>query len=204
MTIFGGLLAVVGIVLFQLEYDWSAIAVLTASFITDAVDGVLARYLQGNKPLLTLEEEKKMSWWELVNYPGITRFGSSLDPIVDKVRYIGLLWTIGYDLVDFDIAVSTTVIAVLLTLMRPIKVMLKLENIGANTWGKHKMHAEVVATTIIVFGTRELFSGDNPLAHLEITHFTINLSASLAMILGAMSLYKHLENGYTSYVLSRR
>ncbi|NQV90710.1 CDP-alcohol phosphatidyltransferase family protein [Candidatus Uhrbacteria bacterium] len=203
ITIFGGASAVLAIILFGLHFYSIAVGLLILSFLTDWFDGCLARYQQGDKPVMTPEEETHLTLWNIINYRGVTNFGRALDPLVDKVRFLGLLWTVGTDHVDRGVAILITILAAILTVIRPIKLRLKLGNAGANRWGKYKVYAEVVFVAILVFSTQPLFHRENPLTALSLTHTVINLSATIAMILACASLYTHIENGYIYYRYGR-
>ncbi len=203
VTVAGGALALIGIGLFQLDLDWAAVGVLTLSFLTDWWDGALARFQQSDEPVMSREREEELSVWKRMNHRGVTNMGRALDPVVDKIRFIGLLWTVGLERVDKGIVFAITLLALALTLVRPVKRWLKLDTGGANQWGKYKVYAEVVFIVILVFGTRPLYWGDNPLATLKMMPILIDLAGTAAMFLACASLYKHIENGYTHYMCTR-
>lgn len=199
ITLLGGLLAIIGIPLFLTGHDWWAILVLTISFLTDWWDGCVARYHQAGRPEMTREQESRLSIWTQLNYKGVTHLGRSIDPFMDKVRFIGLLWTVGYRIIDDNVIVILTLIAVLLQLSRPIKSYLHLDHGGANRWGKMKVCSEVILMVVLVLGTRPLYGGSNPIAGLAVTHFVIEVTSLTTVILACASAWGHFESGYISW-----
>lgn len=199
ITLVGGLLALIGILLFLTGHDWWAILVLTISFLTDWWDGCVARYHQAGRPEMTREQESKLSLWAQLNYRGVTHLGRSIDPLIDKLRFIGLLWTVGYRIIDGGVMALLTLIAVLLQLVRPIKSYLKLDYGGANRWGKYKVYAEVILMIVLVFGTRPLYGGTNPMADLAVTSFFIEAASLTVVVLACASVWGHVESGYISW-----
>lgn len=203
ITIFGGLLAMIGIPLFLADHDWWAILVLTVSFLTDWWDGCLARFHQGTRPEMTREEESQLSLWAQLNYRGVTHLGRSVDPLVDKVRFIGLMWALGYRVLDLGAMILLTLIAIFLTLVRPIKALLKLDHGGSNRWGKMKVYSEVMLIVILVFGTRPLYAGTNPLADLAVTNFLLQISTLATVALACASAWTHFETGALHWFIRR-
>ncbi len=203
VTIGGGILALIGITLFQYGHDWPAIAVLTVSFLTDWWDGALARHQQGKVPTLEREQEDQIPLWERLNIQGVTHLGRGLDPLIDKIRFLGLLWVVGHKIIDVGVMVSLTIMAVLLTIARPIKRWLELDHAGSNQWGKYKVYTEVILIVILVFGTRPLYGGPNPAAELMVTRGSIHLLSLSCLFLAVASGWTHLESGYL-YWYTRR
>lgn len=204
ITIFGGILAILGIPLFLAHFDWIAIAILTLSFLTDWWDGCVARFHQNGRPEVTREEEAKLSLWECLNYRGVTHLGRSIDPLVDKIRFLGLMWVVGYHVLDLAVMMLLTLIAVFLTLVRPIKSYFKLDHGGANQWGKYKVYAEVILMVVLVFGTRPLYGSANPLASLSATRFVIDMMSLVTVFLATASAWIHFESGAMYYFYLRR
>lgn len=203
ITLFGGVMALIGILLFGVDQDWPAVACLIISFLTDWWDGCVARFHQGDRSLMSREDEALLTFGERLNYRGVTHLGRALDPFIDKIRFIGLLWTIGLEYVDEGVAVLMTGLAVLLTLVRPAKRLLKLDPGGANFWGKRKVYAEVVFIVALVFGTRPLYNGSNPFLTMEFTPLIISMIGTVTLFLASASLYTHIENGYIYFVCTR-
>ncbi len=204
ITLLGGLLALVGIPLFLTGHDWWAILVLTLSFLTDWWDGCVARYHQAGRPEMTREEESHLSLWAQLNFKGVTHLGRAIDPLIDKVRFLGLMWAVGYRILDPGIMVLLTLMAALLTLARPIKTYFKLDHGGSNRWGKLKVYAEVMLVVILVFGTRPLFGGTNPLAELWATKMALNVTSVITLGLAIGSAWTHYEYGLMMLLMRRR
>lgn len=205
ITLFGGWLAFLGIYLFTVNSDWLAILVLTASFLTDSFDGLVSRYHEslrhaaGLSPL-SLREESDLSWWERFNHLGITHLGRWLDPLIDKIRFIGLLWVVGgNDVVPIWIKISLTVMASLLTIVRPILRMLELGDGAANSFGKRKMHLEVVSMTLLVFTIRPLFGGVNTIHLIPVIQAITLISLLGTLVLAAASLCAHVYSGWLTH-----
>ena len=202
ITLFGGLLALLGIYLFTVDHDWLAILVLTISFLSDSFDGLVSRYHESLRRAadlspLTLKEESDLSWWERFNHLGVTHLGRWLDPLVDKIRFIGLLWVIGHS--PSWMTISLTVMAGLLTLVRPILRMLELGDGAANSFGKRKMHLEVISMALLVLTTRPLFGGENTLHLIPFINGITLLSLLGALILAIASFAAHAYNGWLAY-----
>lgn len=209
ITFFGGWLALLGIYLFTVDRDWLAILVLTASFLTDSFDGLVSRYHEslrkaaGLSPL-SLQEELSLSWWDRFNHLGVTHMGRWFDPLIDKVRFIGLLWVVGgNDTIPFWIKISLTVMASLLTIVRPILRMLGLGDGTANSFGKRKMHLEVISMTLLVFTTRPLFGEINTLHLIPLINAITILSLLGALVLAAASFSAHIYSGWLIYKAKR-
>ncbi|HAU66516.1 TPA: hypothetical protein DCW61_04160 [Candidatus Uhrbacteria bacterium] len=202
ITLFGGWLALLGIYLFTVNNDWFAIFVLTASFLTDWFDGTVSKYHEslrkaaGLSPL-TLNEESYLSWWERFNHLGITHLGRWLDPLVDKIRFIGLLWVVGHS--PLWITINLTAIAGLLTVIRPILRILELGDGGANSFGKRKMHLEVISMALLIFTTRPLFGEINTFYLIPFIHVITLLSLLGTLALAIASFSTHVYSGWLIY-----
>ncbi|PJA45496.1 hypothetical protein CO174_02875 [Candidatus Uhrbacteria bacterium CG_4_9_14_3_um_filter_50_9] len=197
VTIFGGALALMGIGLFQLDLNWAAIGVLTVSFLTDWFDGALGRYQQGDRSPLTREEESELSLWQQINYRGVTHLGRAIDPLVDKIRFIGLLWVLGVGFVPTWIICAMTGFAIALTCIRPLKRLLRLDDGGANRYGKLKVYMEVIAMVILVLTTRPLYKTENLLYDHTHVRWALWSTMSAALFLAGASLYGHIKSGLT-------
>ncbi len=204
VTLLGGVLSIVGITLFLTGYDWSAIGLLTMSFLTDWFDGVLARHQQGDKPVMAREEEDRLSILQRVRFRGVTNLGRNLDPAVDKIRFLGLLWVVGLGEIDLLIILGITGFAVLLTILRPIKRWLGLDSAASNRWGKIKVYAEVVLVVFLVFGTKPLYGSWHPEQVISELRLILNITAMTVLLLAFASFYTHIENGHIYYVSTRR
>jgi phosphatidylglycerophosphate synthase len=151
VTLFGLLACVPMTVLYLMNEVFLASILMAFSLGTDFVDGALAHHQQDSRPLITLEEERQLTWLERINYRGVTHLGKSLDPFTDKVRFYCGLYTLGYGIVPFWLIVSLTSVGVALTVIRPIKRIFNLGDTRSNRFGKIKMMSEVVALASITF-----------------------------------------------------
>lgn len=203
VTLSGLALALIGMILFSMGFEWQAVSLLILSFLTDWFDGCVARFHQGTNKVMSRAEEDQLSIWERLNYKGVTHFGRALDPLVDKVRFIGLIWIVGPPWIPTEVLIGITTMAVLLTLLRPIKRWMRLDHAGANAWGKRKVYAEVVLITALVFGTRPLYGRSHPFSELERTQDVIEALGYLSLLLACASAYVHIENGYTYWYIRR-
>jgi phosphatidylglycerophosphate synthase len=196
ITIFGGILAILGIYLFWINKDRIAISVLTLSFLTDWFDGALGRHQQSDRPHMTREEESRLSILQQINYRGVTHLGRALDPLVDKVRFIGLLWVLGDHIVPRWIMLTITLLAIILILVRPIKRFLQLDPAGANRYGKFKVYSEVISIIILVFTTRPIYGSEFLLVEFRPVYLTLTGSILTSLLLACYSLYGHITSGF--------
>lgn len=199
ITIVGGLLAVISMTLFALGFDQTALCTLIASCLTDWFDGAVGRYQQGKRPHMTREEEDKLSVWQRINYRGVTHFGRALDPLVDKIRFIGLLWVVGISIVPTVLMVALTTVALILTLMRPVKRYLELDAGGSNNFGKFKVYAELIAIATLILATRPIFSEINTSMEQTWVQWALWISLGTALVLALVSLLGHISSGVRFY-----
>ncbi len=61
ITLFGGLLALLGIYLFTIDHDWLAIVVLTISFLSDSLDGLVSRHHESLRRAAGLSQSLSIS-----------------------------------------------------------------------------------------------------------------------------------------------
>ena len=159
--------------------------------LTDAFDGPLARFRQGDHPLLkSVEEEREIGWWGRINYDGVTFLGKTLDPITDKVRFFCALYSLGWGVVSRFLVIGLTVMGVLLTLVRPMKHWLKLGDATANFFGKLKIWAEFVALL--------------PLTLYPENISILNSFFVIALLFGFLSLLGHLFGAKLTYMRQQR
>ena len=164
---------------------------LTVSLVSDFADGALSRYQQGARKAMTLDEEVSLTFWKRINYRGVTHLGRTLDPLVDKVRFFLVLYSLGIGYVATSLIIALTVVAVCLTLIRPIKQYLKLDNVSSNRFGKIKIWAEIIGMAFLIFV---------PEGYRYPTINTIvNYVLLLAIAFGMFSLLGHIFTGYLSY-----
>jgi len=164
---------------------------LTASLLTDWVDGALARYQQGDRPLMTLEEEMQLSFLQRINYRGVTHLGRSLDPFADKVRFIAVLFSLGLKYVNIWLIVAIVGVALVLTIMRPIKQWLELDHVGSNRLGKFKVYFEIVGMASLVFLA--------PFVKLSTAVIVVNSLFTIALFFALCSLGGHVITGYFAH-----
>ena len=124
----------------------------TMSFLTDFMDGALARYQDAQMTDADREVERRKHWMRR----GKTEeeailSGASFDPFVDKVRYFGALLPLGIGRLWWPLMLAGGVFALALTIGRPIVTKLKLSKGKANWLGKHKVHVEAALIAWLVF-----------------------------------------------------
>ncbi|MBI2475044.1 CDP-alcohol phosphatidyltransferase family protein [Candidatus Uhrbacteria bacterium] len=191
VTLIGLVICIPMSLFFMLDQYIVGATLLTISLITDFMDGALSRYQQGSRPAMTLDEEVSLTLWKRVNYRGVTHLGRTLDPLADKLRFFLVLYSLGIGYVANCVIVLLTVVAVCLTLMRPIKQYLKLDNVSSNRFGKIKIWAEIIGMAFLVFV---------PEGYHHPTIVTIvNTVFIFALAFGVFSLLGHIFTGYLSY-----
>lgn len=182
VTLAGLAAAVPMTVLFVQDRYFLASVLLGFALITDFIDGALANYQQGDRPHMTLEEERKLTWRQRINYRGVTHLGKTLDPLRDKVTVFSVLYSIGIGMVQSWLVIALTAVGVALTVIRPIKRYYGLGDSAANRFGKYKMLVEVAAVCLLVLYR------ENPLV--------LNIAFVAALMLGLSSLGGHLLGAY--------
>lgn len=125
----------------------------TASYLTDFLDGALARYQDER---MTQEERtaEGSKHWMLrrgKSEDGGFLSGAAFDPFVDKVRYFGALLALGLGRLWWPLIALGGLFALALTVGRPIVARLKLSKGKSNWLGKHKVHVEAVLIAWLVF-----------------------------------------------------
>jgi phosphatidylglycerophosphate synthase len=146
-------------VAFFLWHNFNALAVvfLALAVLLDIFDGALAR---------VRNEQSKSGEW--------------LDTFADKILIIGLLLIFGRKYFPTELIIAVTLIEVLLTVGRPIKI--KLGKSGkANCWGKIKMWCQSAA--VIGLAAKAVW-----------TLFLANIFLSAALGFAVMSLAGHLRD----------
>lgn len=124
-----------------------------ASYLTDFLDGALARYQDGRMTPEEREAERHKHW---MRRRGKTEeeailSGAAFDPFVDKVRYFGALLALGIGRLWWPLIALGGLFALALTIGRPIVTRLKLSKGKANWLGKHKVHVEAALVAWLVF-----------------------------------------------------
>lgn len=196
VTIIGMILCVPMFIAFLFGNYLIGAICLIISLLTDFADGALSRYQQGSRQLLSLENEMRLSIGQRINYRGVTHFGRTLDPLADKIRFLLVLYSIGRNYVLVELVACLTVVAVLLTLVRPFKQYLQLDNVGSNRFGKFKVWVEIVGMAMLVFFPFGL--------HKASAAITTNLVFVLAFIFGLASLAGQIITGFYSHQNRRR
>jgi phosphatidylglycerophosphate synthase len=125
----------------------------TLSYVTDFLDGALARYQDDRLTDADRETESRKNW---LAKRGKTEdeaifSGASFDPFVDKVRYFGALITLGLGRLWWPLVAIGGFFALALTIGRPVVTKLKLSKGRANWLGKHKVHVEAALLVWLVF-----------------------------------------------------
>jgi len=162
---------------------------MTLSLSTDWFDGAIGRFQEekyrasiGLSPM-SLEEEKCVSIEGLILFRGVTHLGRSLDPFVDKIRLLVFLLTIGQEVISTLLIWLIVGTGVLLTIIRPIKTWLKVDDASANRFGKFKIFVEMGGMSALVFlSPWPQWSWYKPL---------VNLCFILAFLFGLASLFGH-------------
>lgn len=186
-----GLFACLPMTLLFLNDEYVAAALfLTFSLLTDFADGALAHYQQGTQTERSLVAEQQLTLAQRINERGVTHLGKALDPFVDKVRFFCVLYALGFGMVASWLVVSLTVVAVVLTLIRPIKERYGWGDSRANRFGKFKIWAEIVGMILLVCYPTNLT--------------LLNFIFSVALALGLSSLAGHLIAGYVKLRTRRR
>jgi phosphatidylglycerophosphate synthase len=201
VTLIGLALAIIGIALITTASTttmlWVAIVILIASFLTDRLDGQLSRYFKAlmeakHEHPVTPEMEKKMGLWSRISYKGPTVLGKSLDPLVDKIRFVGLMWTVGSNEIWLVIKITITLLAIALTGIRHINLTMGYDDGSSKNSGKLKVVIEVIAIAMLVFMTEPVTGVPNPLAGSWATEGALNALFAFAMAGGVSSLRGHL------------
>ena len=197
VTILGMLLSIPGLWFFAIDWLWSGIFMMALSFLTDWWDGALARFHEdksGRSVPITLEQERQLTLWQRINYRGVTHLGKELDPFADKFRFVPLMWILGYGKLWTWMLVGITVVAVLLTAVRPLKRYFNLD--GASTRiGKYKIWGELVGLCIMVFIEPFMVKPVN----IDTAIILANVAFLTAFVLGLGSLLSHAATGVMDY-----
>jgi len=125
----------------------------TLSYLTDFLDGALARYQDER---MTPEERTAEAGkhWMLrrgKTEDGAILSGAAFDPFVDKVRYFGAVLPLGIGRLWWPLLALGGFFALALTIGRPIVAKLKLSKGKSNWLGKHKVHVEAVLLIWLAF-----------------------------------------------------
>jgi len=153
VTALGLVLALLATALFAAGAIALGAAICALSYLTDFMDGALARYQDARMTDAEREAERGKHWMlrRGKTEEGAILSGAAFDPFVDKVRYFGALLTLGVGRLWWPLIAAGGVFALALTIGRPIVTRLKLSKGKANWLGKHKVHVEAVLLAWLVF-----------------------------------------------------
>lgn len=191
---------------------WWALFYLNANMGCDWIDGPIARYHQAKygwtlDPLVvetaTLSnlywacvgdpykpsvQEVLSSYWEVINFPGVTDFGKNMDPLMDKLCNISAIVFLGLGLFFWPLYAIPAVIAfVLQFLVRPFKEYMR-DKYGYDTdasstiYGKVKNWIEYIAISVIIVSIQ-----------LALPMVFSEALLVLAIVFACLSLWSHLK-----------
>jgi phosphatidylglycerophosphate synthase len=185
---------------------WIGVATNTLSFLLDIADGAVSRYhealrkLAGKLPL-TIEQERAMTLMQVMWHKGVTHFGMVFDPVVDKARFLALLWLLGPSISSMNLIVMMTIAEVALTLMRPILRFFKLGNGASNNIGRIKVWIQAGYIGLLAFTSLPLYNGPNTLWQNQSINLLTTSVGSVALLFAMASLGRHIESGWLVYRL---
>jgi len=153
VTALGLVLALLATLLFAVGGVALGAVMCALSYLTDFLDGALARYQDEGMTPKERETERGKHW---MLRRGKTEeeaifSGAAFDPFVDKVRYFGALLALGIGRLWWPLIALGGLFALALTIGRPIVTKLKLSKGKANWLGKHKVHVEAALIAWLVF-----------------------------------------------------
>ena len=120
---------------YRWEHLWLALVLFLLAWFTDIVDGLHARYRNQSDSL-----------------------GQRLDPAVDKIFVVGLVWMFAPGRLSWAIIATTLTIEVIIILMAGAVAPLSLKywhrrfKVGANVYGKIKMFLQGSALVVLMLG----------------------------------------------------
>lgn len=183
VTLFKIFLALPMAALFVWDHLFLGCVVYTIACLLDWVDGALARYHASRYPVVTPDAERRMTLRQRINIRGRSLLGKALDPLSDKVTYLGALIPLGSGHANGWLLALSVFMAVLLTIVRPIKSAFGLGDGAANRFGKMKMWTEILVISAIV-----LLPDDNGLSRAA-TNILLGIAVLLAVLSLAGQLY---------------
>jgi len=156
MTYFGLLLALGATYFFLTGLIIRGAIFCTLSYVTDFLDGALARYQDERMTEEERQAQRSRHWMArrgksetTLDNPIFT--GAAFDPFVDKVRYFGAVLPLGIGRLWWPLLALGGLFALALTIGRPIVAKLNLSKGKSNWLGKHKVHVEAVLLAWLVF-----------------------------------------------------
>lgn len=153
ITAVGLVTGLVAAVLFAAGGMFLGAAFCILSYLTDFLDGALARWQESLLTDAGRRAETAKPWLARRGRTedGAFLTGSAFDPFVDKVRYFSVLLALGTGRLWWPLIALGAAFALALTVVRPILARRKLSHGRANRLGKHKVHAEAVLLAWLVF-----------------------------------------------------
>lgn len=157
------------------------------SYATDLLDGALARYQHDR---MTREEVDAQAARPFLERRGMTDDGGWFDPLVDKIRYFGILLPLAADRLWWPLIALGGFFALALTIGRPVVARMGLSKGKSNFLGKHKVHVELVLLAWLVFIPWARWSSAT--AHVLLALATLGGAASFAG--QAYTVWKNRKN----------
>ncbi len=153
VTALGLVLAMLAALMFALGAVAFGAVFCAASYLTDFLDGALARYQDERMTDEGRAAEGAKGWLDRRGKTEDGGFlsGAAFDPFVDKARYFGALLPLGLDRLWWPLIAAGAFFALALTLWRPLAVRLRLSKGRSNWLGKHKVHVEAALLAWLVF-----------------------------------------------------
>ena len=175
ITLLGLILALGAMPAFLLGKTSLGVVLGTLSYATDLLDGALARYQHAG---MTREQIDAQAARPFMERRGMTDDGGWFDPLVDKIRYFGILLPLGIGILWWPLVALGGVFALALTIGRPVVARMKLSKGKSNFLGKHKVHVEAVLLVWLVFVPWAPWS--SAVAHVLLLLATLGGAASFA------------------------
>jgi len=151
------------VVLLLLHYDhrWWSLGVFIGAICTDFIDGAMAR---------TRDQ--------------ITRLGTYMDPIADKLLVGAVLAWVGYDYLVVQIILVLIVLELVLTGIGVGMLVRKKMTRSSNAFGKTKMVVQSIALILfLLFGILDLKTW------IDISVYLLWLALALALLSGSRQIY---------------
>ncbi len=182
VTLFKIVLALPMAFLFFTGHLVAGCVIYAIACLLDWVDGALARYHADRFPAIAPEIELRMTLRERMNIRGRSLLGKARDPLSDKTTYLGALIPLGLGWANTWLIGLSLLMAVALTIVRPIKSALGLGDGAANRFGKMKMWTEILVISAIVLLPHNIWlcrAGTNLLLGLALTLALLSFAGQL-------------------------
>ena len=169
-------------VYFYLHQQWVAGGICFGLSIgLDGADGPWARRQQAKLDfVLTRAQQKLLTWWQLLNFPGNTPFGDEFDPFIDKLSNILAIICVGPLWLPWWIIYLVIAIELVLQFgVRPLQQRYDVKS-AANKFGKLK-------TNFFGWGI-----GAMPFVYVWGVGFLFYLVVILGLLAACGSVYYHL------------